>query len=579
MLNESNINIFWSSLLIEELRRNGCDFFCICPGSRSTPLTTAVAQNETCESVICFDERSAGFFALGYARARSKPAVVIVTSGTALANLLPAIVEASQDNVPMIVLSADRPYELIDSGANQTIDQARMYGNFARWFTTIAPCPDVDLTRVLSAVDFALFRSLCLKPGPVHINCSFREPLAPTKKLFDKSGSDKFAFWLHSNKPFTTFCGGEVCTSEDELEPVARRISRAEKGLVIVGALKKSSHREAVRNLCMRLRWPVFADVASGLRSGCEGLISHYEHLIAAKKNALSYPDVVLHLGGRLVSKVLQEFLERSQCNSYILLDESPDRLDPGSIITHRLVGNITLTTKCLEKFVGEGSISALNEEYFVMPKKVGQLVENAINSSEILSEPFIARQVLKSLPSGSALFLGNSMPIRDADMFGWQIPNVEIGTNRGASGIDGTISSACGFAKGVGRPTTLLVGDLAFLHDANALSLLSNLKEALTIILINNGGGGIFSFLPIAAHEEIFTPYFDSPHNVKIADLCRAFDLPHLKVTTKAQLQNALEIATGSNQHLVVEAITDRRQNVCFHDQIMGEVISGLEG
>lgn len=579
MLNDGNINVLWASLLVEELSRNGCNFFCICPGSRSTPLTAAVAQNETSESLICFDERSAGFFALGYARGSGKPAAVIVTSGTALANLLPAIVEASQENVPMLLLTADRPCELIDTGANQTIDQARIFGNYARWFTTLAPCPDVDVSRVLSTVDYALFRSASLRPGPVHINCAFREPLEPVNEPFEKNCFEKLGFWLRSGAPLTTFSDGEVFVGERELQSVADRICRAERGLVVVGSIKRRHDREAVRDFCKQLRWPVFADVASGLRDGGENLISHYEHLIAAKEESLSNPDIVIQLGGRLVSKRLQEFLERSRCKGYILLDESPDRLDPGAIVTHRLVGSIAQTTNRLKKLIGKESTSALSEKYLRESSELGQIVDHAINSSEILSEPFIVREVLKGLPEDSALFLGNSMPIRDADMFGWQMPNIEIGTNRGASGIDGTLSTACGFATGNDKCTTLLVGDLAFLHDANALSLLAKIEKALTIVLINNGGGGIFSFLPIAAHEKIFTPYFDSPHSVKIAQLCRAFDVSHQRVATKGQLQSALLLARSSNHHLVIEAVTDRTQNTIFHDHIMKRVVSGLEG
>ncbi|MHC5161985.1 MAG: 2-succinyl-5-enolpyruvyl-6-hydroxy-3-cyclohexene-1-carboxylic-acid synthase, partial [Planctomycetota bacterium] len=311
---KSNLNSFWAGLIIEELIRCGVDHFCIAPGSRSTPLVVAAARNARARCVVCYDERSAGYYALGYARAANKPAAVITTSGTAVANLLPAVTEAHTDHVPMLLLTADRPEELTDTGANQTLRQTDIFGGFVRWHHTLG-CPGEDYPpeAVLTTVDQAVFRSQSVCAGVVHLNCRYREPLEPSEHGIEKSYTANISSWMDSDAPFTLYQETQLCLSEKAVEDIVEVVDKTDRGLIVVGGLKTSAEREAILALAEKLNWPVYADITSGIRlsGGATNCIRYFDQqVLSLEFNQAVKPDAVLHFGGRTTSKRLDQFFD-----------------------------------------------------------------------------------------------------------------------------------------------------------------------------------------------------------------------------------------------------------------------------
>ncbi|MHC4784231.1 MAG: 2-succinyl-5-enolpyruvyl-6-hydroxy-3-cyclohexene-1-carboxylic-acid synthase [Planctomycetota bacterium] len=327
---KSNLNSFWADLIIEELIRCGVDQFCIAPGSRSTPLVVAAARNAKAKCLVCLDERVAGFYALGYAKAANKPAAVITTSGTAVANLLPAVTEAHSDDVPMLLLTADRPEELSDTGANQTLQQTEIFAGFLRWRHTL-PCPSEAFPpeAVLTTIDQAVFRTQSVCGGPVHLNCRYREPLEPCGQCVEQNYTAKISNWSDSDAPFTSYQEPQVCPNEKALDEVVEVLGKTERGLLVIGALKTNFERKQVLDLAQKLSWPVYADITSGVRLTGEATSSiRYfdQQVLSSEFNQAVRPDAVLHFGGRTTSKRLDQFLDASRPDHYIVVHT------PGSV-------------------------------------------------------------------------------------------------------------------------------------------------------------------------------------------------------------------------------------------------------
>ncbi|RLB08703.1 MAG: 2-succinyl-5-enolpyruvyl-6-hydroxy-3-cyclohexene-1-carboxylic-acid synthase, partial [Deltaproteobacteria bacterium] len=334
VLESENLNMLWASIIVEELVRNGIDYFCISPGSRSSPLTISVAKNKKARLVMCYDERGAAFHALGFARATHRPAVVITTSGTAVANCFPAVVEASMECVPMILLTADRPPELQDTKANQTIDQSHIFGRYVRYFFNL-PCPESDVSpRVpLTTVDQAVFRAVSEPKGPVHINCMFREPLSPEKKDFPKGYADCLKSWAKKSTPYTTYRLPIISISETEAKEICQIMNSAENGLVIAGSIDIGK-RDSVLKLINKAKWPVFSDIRSHLPYFLsKNIVPFFPLFLSAVLPDVSF-DVVLHIGGMLVSKHMMQLLEEKSPDHYIVVKEDPFRQDMNHIST-----------------------------------------------------------------------------------------------------------------------------------------------------------------------------------------------------------------------------------------------------
>ena len=613
ILGSQNLSILSAQMMVEELCRCGCNTFCIAPGSRSSPLTLAIAQHPRARLIPGIDERSLGFWALGHGKATGRPCVVVTSSGTAVANLLPAVVEASQSNVPMILMTADRPAELRDTGSNQTINQVSIFGNYVRWEADlIPPSEDVPLRKSISAISNAIRTSTSeMCSGPVHLNCQFREPLNPAIIGWNPAtvlqGLDE---WLSGKEPLTRLENKFM-----QLSSVAaidhgtlQEMLQCRRGLLVVGEIGDPADVAAAKQISRILGWPIVADVLSGLRVGYahgsknENMVNYMDHVLLSEKHWKTIkPDIVLHLGSRLTSKRILNFLEWSALQSdegsvntkWILADRKNTRYDPSHLLHLRI--ECPLPTLLESLMDGLDKTTDHCQEYSKLLMGANKAVERAIEiaistSHHTMSEVHVAKVISECLPIGDGLFVGNSMPIRDLDMFSAprslqqdaEFPGMPIAANRGASGIDGVLSSAAGYADGLQRKSTLVIGDVSFLHDSNGLNLLrtGSMSPALTVVLINNSGGGIFNFLPIAGDvpEDQFRPLWTTPQHVDIAGICRAQGIPHMRVSSLSDLEKSLKSSWSLNRHCVLEVVTDIELNVNHHSIIKKEVTESLD-
>ena len=486
-------NHLWANLIVEELIRNGVDFFCVSPGSRSTPLIEALSKNPKARPLVHYDERGTAFAALGYARATGRPAAWITTSGTAVANGFPAIVEASTDSVPMILLTADRPPELRQTGANQTVVQPSIFGEYTRWqFDLPAPDLSVDPASILTTIDQAVYRARRAPKGPVHINLMFREPFLPEPHTPEPGASEAspgLNSWQKSNVPYTKYADTKPGLDGSEVERLWSNLRDAENGLIVAGRLESKVQGESVVHLSEALGWPVLADVGSQVRlgSGTGPLVHYYDALLSDEEFGRSHvPDAVLHFGGRALSKRLEQFLARSGPDPYVVVREDPFRLDPGHQVTQSVEANIPAFCNALVQIAEYKPASGTadwRDGWVSASEEVGRRLGQFLDEPEELGEPFVARCVSRHIPEGHGLVLASSMPVRDFDTYAaCDGPVVPVAANRGASGIDGTVATAAGFARGTGKPVTLLIGDLALLHDLNSLSMLRGLPVVVVV-------------------------------------------------------------------------------------------------
>ena len=571
-------NRLWADLIVEELLRCGVDLFCVAPGSRSTPLVAALAANEKACSLIHFDERGTAFAALGYARATRRPAAWITTSGTAVANGLPAVVEAATDGVPMILLTADRPPELRQTGANQTIDQPDIFGDYIRWrFDLPAPDPGIDPAMVLTTVDQAAYRALRAPQGPVHLNLMFREPF-----LSDPEDEDVLSgpsSWKESDEPYTRYAATKPAVDEMEIHGLWETLRPVKRGLVVAGRLASRKQGEAVLRLADALGWPLLPDIGSQVRLGAEGLAAHYDALLAedsfARKHA---PEGVVHLGGRALSKRLEQFLTRSLPDPYVVVRENPFRLDPAHRVTYSVEANILDFCAALVRAATEDppeDTTPWTVGWREASEEVGRYLDGL--SSEEPNEPLVARVVSQNVLPDHGLVVASSMPVRDLDTYaaadGAPVP---VAANRGASGIDGTVATAAGFARGLNRPVTLLIGDLALLHDLNSLAMLRDVH--VVVVVLNNDGGGIFSFLPVARHEGFFEPYFGTPQGVGFEPAAKMFGLGYERPDTMEAFVEAYDSACVRGSSTLIEVKTDRKENVTLHRRVLEELAARVE-
>ena len=624
----SGMNQIWADLLVEELVRAGVGLFCLAPGSRSAPLALAVAAHPRAECVMHYDERGTAFCALGYGRAARRPAAWITTSGTAVANGMPAVVEASMDGVPMLLVTADRPPELRAAGANQTIDQVKIFGNYVRWqFDLPAPDPAIDPAVVLTTADQAVYRARRMPAGPVHLNVMYREPLVSNP---DRS---RYADYLHglqtwqdSEAPYTRYGSGldisktpttgyELATDISKtptvgsgsannisellttysldaprFESLIHALRRAKRGLVVAGRFHTRIQADAVRRLASELDWPLLPDVCSQLRfSGAspanwhadgvaEGgaMASRYDLALASEAFRVSHtPDAVLYFGGAAVSKRLHAWLADVRPALFAVVRESPDRMDPGHCVTEYIeTGIAPFCRSVMDHFkTGPGAGKRTrNKDWAASWAAASDTVALTMDEHmpDDLSEPAVARLLSQHTPDQATLVLASSMPIRDMDMFGDAAGRAPfVAANRGASGIDGIVATAVGLAHGRRAPVILVAGDLALLHDLNSLALAASAPEPVVIVAINNHGGGIFSFLPVARCGEAFEPMFGTPHPWCFEQAARMFGLGYDHVRDMDALSEAYASALSSGESRIIEVTTDRDENLQLHRRL----------
>jgi len=576
-----HINQLWATLMVEELVRQGAGPFFLSPGSRCTPLTIAAARHPGATCHTHFDERGMAFLALGHAKATGRPAVLICTSGTAVANYLPAVVEASQAHVPLVLLTADRPPELLDCGANQAIVQPGIFGASTRWAASV-PCPDeaVPPQALLTTIGHAVHRAAGVPPGPVHLNCMYREPLAPVDDARDFADYLlPVTGWVSDQRPYTASLQS-VLRPADAYERLVRDFRDARTGLLVAGALRSEEERRAVADLAARLGWPAVPDVLSGLRLGCPGppwLPFFDQMLLSAEFGARFRPDAVLHVGGTIVSKRLQSQLEAWR-PEYIRLTSYPSRHDPGHVVRHHCVCDIAVVCHCLAALLGDAANP--RPELMQLGDDVDAAVSAFLADSNTLSEIQVARTVSELRPSGCALVLGNSMPVRDMDMYavagGAGGP---VHANRGASGIDGNIATAAGIARATPGATIAVVGDLAALHDLNSFVMLSELPQPFVVVVINNDGGGIFSFLPVSGQTDVFEQHFAMSHGRGFEQLAAAFGVSYHAPHTVMSFEDTLRHALAANGASVIEVSTNREENAALHRDLQERITRLMSG
>ncbi len=559
------LNDAWVNQLIDTFASLGIDYFCCGAGSRSTPLLLAIARHPKHLYCSHFDERGVCFHALGYAKATRKPAVVVATSGTAAGNLLPGIMEAYNERIPLIVLTADRPPELRDCGANQTCDQIKLFSNHVRWQVDL-PCPDMQLPKnyLSSTLSHAVAMSQSSPAGPVHINCMLREPLF-----------SELSHKIHI-EPTVSFAQPVLHPAEDAVDFWAQTLSTQRNG-VIIASESDYDLSDAIFSLADRLKWPVFADILSSPRkwSNHPLLIHHFDPILKSKTSIKA--DAIIQFGDRYVSKILGQWLEKQTPDFYLHISNHTMRQDPFHLVTHRIHACPRLfVQKVLENLPLQEEDAWLHQ-WNGWNESCKELLSEFFANDPMLTEPSIIPQIASLISEDWALFLANSMPIRDTNQF--FCPNVSCGPifgNRGVSGIDGNIATAAGIAQGTKKPTLALLGDLAFLHDLNSLAYLSKIDYPLVLCVVNNGGGGIFSFLPIGQkkeNKEAFETVLATAHEISFAPAAELFGIPYFQPDTLSELSELFLQQKKHPRSCIIEITTDRAQNVTVHQQIVTAV------
>jgi len=575
-MNNRQITTLWSSIIVEELIRQGAGFFCLSPGSRSTPLTIAIARNPKARWKMFVDERSAGFFALGHGRATGRPAVLVCTSGTAVANYFPAVVEASMDFQPMMVLSADRPFELLDCGANQTIRQENIFGGYTRWNIQLpAPSTDTPLKALLSTVAYAVAKSLGSSAGPVHLNQPFREPFEPATPDLKDPWVAPLHYWLENGKPFSSSIAPEKAPDAGNITMLRQLLAEAEQPMIFAGSMTSRADAMAVSELANDLNIPLYADFSSGLRMVAS--VQPWQLLLQSPEFRKSFKaDLVLNFGGNVIAKHPSTALKEWQPEHYIVVKPQPSRFSPDHNVTCRLQASIALTAAQLKgcRATPPTLNSNKTESFF---RAVSEEIQTELQPEKPVTDISAARMVSQLITKQQVLFVSNSMPVRDMDNYAASshANGIPTAINRGVSGIDGIISTTAGFANGHQKPATLMIGDIAFLHDLNALSLLGTLPFPLQIIVLNNNGGAIFSFLPVAECQDVFETHFATPQNYSIRSAAETFGLDYACPQTNREFSEVYRAACGCSRSIVLEVKSSRAENVLQHRALRARINS----
>jgi len=550
----ADLNLLWGSLILEELARLGVRHLCMAPGSRSTPLTLAAAAQDKMQRHLHFDERGLGFLALGLAKASAAPVAIITTSGTAVANLYPAIIEASLTGVPLLVLSGDRPPELLGCGANQAIDQPGIFAHYADRLNLPAADLHLPAQALLSAID----EKVANAKGPVHINCMFREPLYPD----GQANYDRFAdylrpldSWQQQQTPLVQFAPHSplALPPQDAMMRFAHG-----KGVIVAGTLAPEEDPGALIALSQSLGWPLLTDAQSQLRQH-PAVIGHIDQLLLQPKARalLEQADRLLLIGGRLLSKRLLAYIENHDWHSLWQVLPSQQRLDPGHSNKQVWLGSA-------------GQLAALNwprssaanwaTDLTGLNQELEQVFIRHIDSGEF-GEAQVVRALVSRRMAEQQFMLGNSLPVRLYDMYApISCCATTTYTNRGASGIDGLLATACGLARHDRRPTSLVLGDLSALHDLNSLALARDLGSPLVIVVLNNDGGNIFNLLPVPT-EALRSDFYRLSHGLEFGYGAAMFGLPYDRVECLDDFISAYEAALEHNGASVIEVSVSSHQ------------------
>jgi 2-succinyl-5-enolpyruvyl-6-hydroxy-3-cyclohexene-1-carboxylate synthase len=539
----------------DELARCGVRHACTSPGSRSTPIVLSLYRTERIRCWSHVDERCSGFFALGAAKASGRPVAVTCTSGTAAANLAPAVIESREARVPLIVLTADRPPELREVGAGQTIDQIKLYGTAAKWFFEVGvdrATPET-LRWIRQLACRAYWTALEDRPGPVHLNFPLREPLVLEEPLPDDTTAraDGHTYVIVEPPDRQRAPGG------------GRGPHPSGRMLIVAGA--GTPEPDELASYAARIGIPVLADPLSGARRGAAA-VAHYDLLLRNPEFADAHrPQFVFRLGDLPTSKPLRTWLASLTDVVQIGVDPHGVWQDPAAVLGMRLRSRLPQPER-LE--VEPGWL----ERWRIADTAAAEAIEASL--AETLTEPLVARRVVEWLPTHTTLFVASSMPVRDVEEFAAVRDDPpRVLANRGANGIDGTVSSAFGVAA-TGSPSVLLIGDVALAHDIGGLLAARRLGLPLTIVLLNNDGGGIFHFLPVAGESDAFEEHVATPHGLDFAKAAELYGLHHHYAHSADELRHALAQSIETRSATIIEVRTNRTQNLALHRRIAAAVL-----
>jgi 2-succinyl-5-enolpyruvyl-6-hydroxy-3-cyclohexene-1-carboxylate synthase len=581
-MDPTNANTALASAFVEELARGGVRLAVISPGSRSTPLAVALWRQAEIEVKVIVDERSAAFFALGAAQATGAPVAMLCTSGTAAANYHPAICEADESAIPLIALTADRPPELRGIGTGQTIDQIKLYGSSVRWFCEVGThaADDDGLLHYRSVACRALAAARGEpRPGPVHLNLPWREPLSPVSVEGAVTATDPLALGGRDVRPLTAVTAIGMEPSAFLLDEVAGHIAAARCGVIVAGRQLDLELREPLALLAKAAGFPILAEPTSQLRCGPHDrshVVATYDHLLRDERfREATRPDLVLRFGEMPTSKPLRTWLAESGADQ-IVADPRCGWNEPSRRAAALLRADPTELAAGWAARLGSEE-RPLPSRWLEAEARSREALAAKLDDLDELTEPGLHRALGQAHADGDLVYTASSMPIRDQEAF---LPPSETDAlflcNRGTNGIDGLVSSGTGAARASGRPTTIVTGDLGLLHDIGGLATLRDVSTPVRIVVINNDGGGIFGFLPQAKAlaDEEFEALLGTPQGVDAAAAAELFGLQHQSVQTRDQLPGALAAGNG-----LIEIKVDRRQAVPLHRSLSEAVSRALSG
>ncbi len=598
---QANPAYVYAGAFVDELARAGVRNVVICPGSRSTPLAMMFADQPGMRVWMQVDERSAAYFGLGMAKRLRQPVALLCTSGTAAANFMPAVVEAKLTHVPLLVLTADRPHELRDNGAPQSIDQNRLYGIYAKWFVEVAlpEATNAALRYIRTLAARAAASVQAIPAGPVHLNFPFREPLTaepvPGQPLPPLAQRDEIAWQGRpDNAPYVQVRDALPGTpTAATIEYLMDMVSGARRGLIIAGPDDDPALVEPLARLARHLGYPVLADPLSQLRCGGHDrdmTLSSYDAFLRIDAFSESaQPELILRFGAMPTSKPLLLYLKRYASCPLVIIDGHGGWEEPTQLASQVIHADPAALCRGLLAVLDQPDESEelhppVSQEWKAMwqdaDRLTRQVLESAIQDFNELFEGRVFTELAGLLPDGTTLYTGNSMPVRDLDTFFWSSERrIRIMGNRGANGIDGVISSALGAsAAGQDEATALVLGDLSFFHDLNGLLAARLHRLNLTIVLINNDGGGIFSFLPQAAFPEHFEQLFGTPTGLDFRLAVQMYGGQFQRVEDWEQFRKAVYHGLSSGGLHVIEVPTERASNVKMHRQLWGVIEKTLD-
>ncbi|CAH0346778.1 2-succinyl-5-enolpyruvyl-6-hydroxy-3-cyclohexene-1-carboxylic-acid synthase [Bacillus sp. CECT 9360] len=558
---------------VDELAQTDVKHVVVSPGSRSTPLALVLAEHPDITVHLNIDERSAAFFALGLAKALHEPVAIVCTSGTATANYYPAIIEAYYSRVPLVVLTADRPHELRDVSAPQAIDQVQMYGKHVKWFVEMAiPEHSEEMIRYARTIGARAVATAAKEPaGPVHLNFPLREPLVP---LMDDVKNYRIV--RERKATAVTVERGELTLSPTQLQAIANALLESKQGIIVCGELKNEEIKAAVMSLAEKLSFPILADPLSQIRSGIrnsEHIIDCYDTFLR-DDNAVGVlkPDLVLRFGAMPVSKALLLYLKKHRHAKHLVVDGGSGWREPAGLVTEMIYSNELLFCSSVLERLEKNEDDTWREKWLKV-NNTAKYALSSIRDEQALDEGKLFLLLQDLMPENSSLFVGNSMPIRDLDTFFFSNDKeIRIFANRGANGIDGIISTALGVST-IMENTVLVIGDLSFFHDMNGLMAAKLQQTNITIVLINNDGGGIFSFLPQASEKDYFEMLFGTPHGLNFAHAVALYEGKYTNVGNWDEFSETFTKSFNIPGLKVIEVPTNRESNVLKHRNLWSHV------